>query len=212
LLAALLEAASPLLATAFTLWASPVTWLEIAAFGLSLWMVWCNLRVDATGWPLAILSSLLYALLFAHSKLYGEATLQLFFIVIAAWGWQQWLRGRNASGQALVVHRMSRNSRLRVAVATLAAWPLVGLLLKGTTDSDVPFMDALPTVGSVTGQILLGRKLIENWAVWLAVNVLSVGLFAYKGLWLTVLLYTVFGLLSWVGWRAWQRRLVDEPA
>lgn len=212
MLAALLEAASPLLATAFTVWASPVSWLEVVAFGLSLWMVWCNLRVDATGWPLAMISSLLYALLFANSKLYGEATLQLFFIAIAAWGWHQWLRGGTAGIAPTAVRRMSPGSRLRVALVTLAAWPLVGLVLKNATDSDVPFMDALPAVGSVTGQILLGRKLVENWAVWLVVNLLSVGLFAYKGLWLTVLLYAVFAVLSWVGWRAWQRRLADDAA
>ena len=95
--------------------------------------------------------------------------------------------------------------------ATLAAWPLMGLLLKHATDSDVPFLDALPTVGSLTGQILLGRKLVDNWAVWLAVNVVSVGLFAVKGLWLTVLLYALFAALSVVGWRAWQR-LATNPA
>jgi nicotinamide mononucleotide transporter len=59
----------------------------------------------------------------------------------------------------------------------------------------------------VAGQLLLGRKLIENWAVWLAVNVFSVGLFGWKGLWLTVLLYAVFALLSVAGWRAWQARM-----
>ena len=91
------------------------------------------------------------------------------------------------------------------AAATLAAWPAVALLLDHGTDSDVPWLDALPTVASVTGQILLGRKLVENWPVWLAVNVVSVGLFAYKGLWLTVVLYAIFAVLSVVGWRAWSR-------
>ena len=56
-----------------------------------------------------------------------------------------------------------------------------------------------------TGQLLLGRKLIENWPVWLAVNLVSVGLFAVKGLWLTVLLYAIFAALSVAGWRAWAR-------
>jgi nicotinamide mononucleotide transporter len=60
---------------------------------------------------------------------------------------------------------------------------------------------------SLVGQFLLGRKFIENWAVWIVVNVVSVGLFAYKSLWLTVGLYGVFIVLSVVGWRAWQRRL-----
>ncbi len=206
-LQALLQAVRPALGTAFELWRSPVTWLEIVAFVLSLAMVLANLRVKAVGWPLAIVSSLLYGLLFADSKLYGEASLQLVFVVLALWGWWQWLRGRGVSGKALQVHEMTQQQRWMALLATLAAWPILGAVLQHTTDSDVPYLDALPTVASITGQILLGRKLVENWPVWLMVNIASVGLFAYKGLWLTAILYAVFAALSWVGWRAWQNKL-----
>lgn len=189
----------------FTLLGSPVTALEVLAFVLSLWMVLCNLRVNPLAWPLAMASSAMYGVLFAGSRLYGEATLQLLFIALAGWGWWQWLRGTADDGRRLQVHRLTTRQRWAAAAATLAAWPLVGLLLKHATDSDVPFLDALPTVGSIAGQVLLGRKLVENWAVWLAVNVVSVGLFAVKALWLTVLLYAIFAVLSVVGWRAWAR-------
>lgn len=205
MLAALLQAARPLLAPAFTLWGGAVTWLEIVAFALSVWMVLCNLRVDPLGWPLAIVSSLLYALLFADSRLYGEASLQIFFAVVAGWGWWQWLRGTAADGRALTVHWLAPRQRARALAATLVAWPLLGLLLHRVTDSDVPFLDALPTVGSITGQFLLGRKLVENWGVWVAVNLFSIGLFAFKGLWLTVLLYALFAALAVIGWRQWAR-------
>ena len=201
-LRALLDTA---LAPWFTLLGSPVTGLELLAFVLSLWMVGCNLRVNPLGWPLAMAASLLYGVLFLHSRLYGEAGLQLLFIVLAGWGWWQWLRGTGQDGTALRVQRLDNRQRLRVALATLAAWPLMGLLLQHATDSDVPFLDALPTVASVTGQVLLARKRVENWAVWLFVNIVSVGLFAYKALWLTVLLYALFAVLSVVGWRAWRR-------
>ena len=207
MLQTLLTAARPLLAPAFTLWGGPVTWLEIVAFVLSVWMVLCNLRVDALGWPLAIASSLLYALLFADSRLYGEASLQLFFVAVSFWGWWQWLRGRGDGGAALRVRRMTTRQRGAALAATLAAWPLLALLLHRVTDSDVPWLDALPTVGSITGQILLGRKLVENWPLWVVVNLFSLGLFAFKGLWLTVLLYAVFALLALAGWRAWRRLL-----
>jgi len=192
-------------AVAFTAWGSPVTWLEIVAFALALAMVFANFRVNPIGWPLAIASSLLYALLFADAKLYGEASLQFVFIALAGWGWWQWLRGRGDDGGKLRVHRLTPRQCALVAAATFAAWPLLGLLLQHATDSDVPYLDALPTVGSLAGQFLLGRKLVENWAVWAMVNVVSVGLFAHKGLWLTVLLYALFTVLSLVGWRAWQR-------
>ena len=207
LLAAVRPVVAPALAPAFTLWGSPATWLEVVAFVLAVWMVLANLRVNPLAWPLAMASSALYALLFADSKLYGEAMLQLLFIAVAGWGWWQWLRGTGDDGRPLEVHRMSVPSRWAALAATLAAWPLLALALARFTDSDVPWFDALPTVASVTGQLLLGRKLIENWPTWLAVNVVSVGLFAAKGLWLTVLLYAVFAVLSLAGWRAWAGRL-----
>lgn len=200
-----LEAARPLLAPAFTLWRSPVTGLEIVAFVLAVWMVLCNFRVHPLGWPLAMASSLLYALLFADSRLYGEAGLQLFFVVLASWGWWQWLHGRGGDGGGLRVRWLSPRRRWQVAAATLAAWPALGLLLRHATDSDVPFLDAAPTAASITGQFLLGRKKVENWGVWVGVNVFSTALFAYKGLWLTVILYALFTVLAVVGWRAWRR-------
>ena len=196
----------PLLAAAFTLLGSPVTWLEIGAFVLSLWMVLANMRVQLIAWPLAIVSSLAYLLLFAHSKLYGEAGLQVLFVVVAGWGWWQWRYGRQADGAALKVRYLSTRARWLLAAATLAAWPLLGLLLLRVTDTDVPFWDALPTAGSVAGQWLLGRQYVENWPVWVAVNSVSIALFAYKGLWLTVVLYALFLLLALVGWRAWAQR------
>ena len=72
---------------AFTLLGSPITWTEVIAFLLSIWMVLCNMRVHVLAWPLALLSSLLYFLLFWSGKLYGEASLQLLFAALALWGW-----------------------------------------------------------------------------------------------------------------------------
>ena len=94
---------------------------------------------------------------------------------------------------------------LTTAAAVLAGWPLLGALLDTATDSDVPYWDALPTVGSLLGQWLLGRKWLETWPVWLAVNLVSVLLFSVKGLWLTAALYALFALMSVWGWRAWAR-------
>jgi len=199
--------AEGLFAAAFTLWGSPVTWIEVIAFALSLAMVAANMRVNPVGWPLAIVASLLYAALFAASRLYGEAALQFVFVAASLWGWWQWLRGQGDDGAALVVHRLSRRGLAWTLAGVALAWPLAGLVLKRATDSDVPFLDALATVGSVAGQVLLGRKVIENWHVWLAVNVFSVGLFASKGLWLTSVLYALFAALSVAGWFAWARRM-----
>jgi nicotinamide mononucleotide transporter len=202
---ALLQALQPLFAPAFSAWGSPVTWLEIVAFVLALAMVLLNIRVNPIAWPLAIVSSLLYFALFWNSRLYGDASLQIFFALVAAWGWWQWLRGTAADGTALSVTWLPARARWALVGVMALAWPATGLFLRRYTDTDVPWWDAFPTAGSVIGQWLLGRKHVENWAVWVAVNVVSVALFAYKGLWLTVLLYAVFIALSAQGWRSWTR-------
>ena len=201
---------SVLLAPAFSLLGSPVTLLELVAFAMSLAMVVGNLRVKVWAWPLAIAASACYGWLFAASRLYGEAALQLFFIAVSVWGWRQWAGGTAAPSPA--VRWMSARGRAAAAIGTLAAWPVLGLLLAHGTDSDVPYADALATVASVTGQLLLGRKFVETWWVWLGVNLYSIGLFAHKQLWLTAVLYALFALLSVLGWRAWRARALRQAA
>jgi len=202
---ALLHAMQPLFAAAFTLWGGPVTWLEIVAFVLSVAMVVLNIRVNAWAWPLAIVSSLLYFALFWSSKLYGDASLQIFFAVVAGWGWWQWLRGTTSSGDALQVRWLGARGRWIALLALALAYPATALFLKHYTDTDVAWGDAFPTAASVLGQWLLGRKYVENWPTWVAVNAVGIGLFAYKGLWLTVILYAIFFLMSFAGWREWRR-------
>lgn len=180
---------------------------EIAGFVLGLVMVVCSIRELHWSWPLAMLSAILYFFVFKNSLLYGEAALQLVFVALALWGWWQWLRTPGGEQPALVIQRLSRRAWAWVILAALTLWPALALVLQHFTDSDVAWGDALPTSLSVIGQVLLGRKYIENWLVWGLVNVISVALFAYKGLWLTCLLYALFALMSVWGWRAWQARL-----
>ena len=202
---ALLHWLQPLFAHAFTLWAAPFTWLELVAFVLAIAMVVFNMRVNPLGWPLAIVSSALYFFLFWNNKLYGDASLQVFFVVVAFWGWWQWLRGTGDDGSALRVRELRPRQRWQLLAVLAVAWPATGFFLKTYTDTDVPWWDAFPTAASLIGQWLLGRKYVENWLAWIIVNVVSVALFAYKGLWLTVLLYGIFIVMSVYGWRAWRR-------
>ena len=116
-------------ATAFTAWGAPVSWLEVAAFAASLAMVLANLRVHPVAWPLAIFSSAAYGLLFAQSKLYGEAGLQVVFIALALWGWWQWLRGMAADGSARQVSHLQPRQQLGAigeAAHRIALVPKVG--------------------------------------------------------------------------------------
>ena len=179
---------------------------ELAGALLGVAMVGCNMRVNPLGWPLAIASSALYLLVFWQARLYGDASLQLVFIVVALWGWWQWLRGHQADGSALAVRYLGARARWRALGAMALLWPATGWFLAHATDTDVPWWDAFPTAGSLIGQWLLGRQYVENWPTWVAVNVVGVGLFAYKGLWLTAGLYALFALLALAGWRSWARR------
>ena len=190
-----------MLATAFTLLGTAVSWLELLAFVLALANIACNVAEIHWGWPLTIVASLLYAWLFYASKLYGEAGVNVFFAATGVWGWWQWLRGhRGDSVAALRIAQLDLRGLLWCVSGFALAWLLLALLLRSVTDSNVPWADGLVTAGSLVGTILLGRKFIENWPVWLAVNAASVALFAYKGLHLTVVLYVIFFLLAIWGW------------
>lgn len=209
---ALQQLLQPLFITAFSLWGAPVTRLEVLAFASSITMVLFNMRVNPWGWPFAILGSLLYFDLFWSHRLYGDACLQIFFAVIALWGLWQWLRGTEPDGHKLRVRYLSVRQRLLVLAVMAVAWPAMGLFLKHYTDTDVPWWDAFPTAASVIGQWMMGRKYIDAWITWVVVNVVSTALFAYKGLWLTTVLYAIFFALSFAGWRAWHRIAGAEHA
>ena len=184
--------------------------VELAGFVLSLAMVYCNIKEIHWGWPLAILSSALYGVVFWDSQLYGEASLQVMFILIALWGWHQWHKGTqsaNADMQAappLKISQLNSSELKKTAIATLLAWPVMAYFLNQYTDSDVAIWDALVTSLSLLGQYLLAKKKIENWWVWMVVNVITVGLMLVKSLWLTALLYVLFAVLSYIGLKTWR--------
>jgi len=199
----------PMLEVAFTLFGADVTRLEVIAFVLALACVIFNVLEVHWAWPLAIVSSVLYAWLFFASRLYGDVAVQSFFVISSAWGWYQWLFGRRADGQGVAlplrIVRLGSRRMLAVAILWLAAWPLLGVVLARFTDTDVPYFNAFPTVGSFIGQVLLALKFVETWPVWLVVNAVSVVLYATKSLWLTALLYVIFAALALAGWRRWGR-------
>lgn len=182
-------------------------WLEAAATVLGIAMVVCNIRVIHWGWPLAFASSVLSFFVLWQGRLYANASLQIFFAVMALWGWFQWLRGRREDGSALQVAAMGRRGLGAMVLAWALLWPAVAWLLAHHTDSAVPWWDAFPTAGSIVGTVVLARKFIENWLVWIVVNMVSVALFAHQGLWWFVALYAVFTVMAALGWRAWRQRL-----
>lgn len=178
--------------------------LELVSFLLSVLTVWLNIRQNHWAWLFAILASLLYAAVFADARLYGDAGLQFVFVAVSVWGWYQWLRG-GEQHRPLRVSRLDRAGWILAAAAWTIGFLALSWFLHRYTDTDVPHMDGFLTAGSLAGQFLLSRKKIENWLVWIVVDVLYVGLYLYKHLTLTALLYALFVLMAAAGWRSWRR-------
>lgn len=188
----------------------PTTLLELVSFVLSVVTVLLNIRRNHWAWLFAIVSSAAYGIVFFQSRLYGDAGLQGVFILASIWGWYEWLRASGTdtgsdAGAGLTVGRLSR----RGWAWSLAGWAIGFALLSNFlgvyTDTDVPRIDAFLTAGSLLGTALTAKKKIENWHTWIVVDVLYVGLYVYKGLRLTAILYAVFVVLAVLGLRAWQR-------
>ena len=190
----------------FLLFGLTTTPLELISFVLSVATVALDIRQVHWAWLFAIVSSATYAVVFFHSRLDGDMGLQFVFIGTSLWGWHQWLRGGRAH-QGLSVSTLTSSGRVWCIVAWLAGFLLLSVFLRTYTDTDVPYIDAFLTAGSLVGQVLLARKKVENWHVWIVVDALYVGLYVYKHLTLTAILYALFILLAWMGLRTWQRAL-----
>jgi nicotinamide mononucleotide transporter len=176
--------------------------LELLSFVLSVATVWLNIRQNHWAWLFAILSSATYGVVFLGARLYGDMALQGVFIAVSVWGWYQWLRGDH--GHELAVSALTLRGRVLSGVAWLAMFGVLAWFLRSFTDTDVPNADAFLTAGSLVGQALLSRKKIENWHVWIIVDVLYVALYIHKGLMLTAVLYGMFVGMAILGLLAWQ--------
>ncbi|MGZ8288910.1 MAG: nicotinamide riboside transporter PnuC [Telluria sp.] len=186
--------------------------LELVSFVLAVITVWLNIRQTHWAWLFSILSSGTYAVVFFGALLYGDMALQLVFIAVSVWGWYQWLYG-GARHDTLKVTRLAPRGIAYSLGAWIAGFVLIALFLRTYTNTDVPHIDGFLTAGSLVGQLLLSRKKVENWHVWIAVDVLYVGLYLFKGLVLTAILYAVFVVMAWIGLRTWRRSAqAGEPA
>jgi nicotinamide mononucleotide transporter len=177
--------------------------LELISFVLSVLAVLLTIRQNHWAWLFGIISSAAYGMVFFNSRLYGDMGLQVVFIVVSVWGWYSWLRG-GSGHQPLRVTRLARAGWTWSLLGWAAGFVLLAAFLKHYTDTDVPHADGFLTAGSLLGQLLTSRKKVENWHVWIAVDILYVGLYLYKGLMLTAILYAVFVLMAVAGLRAWR--------
>jgi len=179
--------------------------LELVSFVLAVITVVLNIRQTHWAWLFAIVSSAMYSVVFYGARLYGDMGLQGVFIVVSVWGWYQWLHGGALKAPLSVTRSSAIESAFGVA-GWLAGFAMLAWFLSRYTNTDVPYIDGFLTAGSLLGQVLLSRKKVENWIVWIVVDILYVWLYLYKGLTLTAILYGVFVVLAAIGLYAWRRQ------
>lgn len=180
--------------------------MEVFGFITGAACVGLLVRQNIWNWPLGIANNLVFIVLFYRTGLYADVGLQGFYIAISVYGWWNWLHGGQDHG-ALKVSRISRLLVALLALGVAATTALLAWLLRRYTNSNVPVMDSLITALSLAAQFMMTRKWIENWAVWITANCLSVGLLIYKGLYVASCLYLVYQVLCVMGWLEWRRAL-----
>lgn len=194
---------------AFTLFGVDVSWLELAGDLTGIGCVWLLTREHVWNWPVGLLNTALFCVLFVQSKLYGDAALQLFFFAFGLWGWWAWVRhaGPRAGPP---VRRTTRREWVGLGAAALAGTGAAAVYLARFTDSPVPVADGSVLVLSLCATWGQVKKVLESWWLWIAVDVISVPLYLSRKLYPTALLYFVFGCLCVVGLRAWTRSLKEQ--
>lgn len=185
--------------------------LELVAALVGATSVWLSVRQNVWSWPTAIVNVALYTIVFREAKLYADMGLQVVYAILSVYGWHQWLHG----GEGRTELRVTRATpRLGVALAAIAVGgsAVLGVLLHRTTDAALPFLDSFLSSTSLVAQWMMTRKLLENWLVWIGVDVLYVGMFVSKGLYVTAGLYAVFLALAARGYLDWRRSTDASPA
>jgi nicotinamide mononucleotide transporter len=179
---------------------------EIIGFVTGLACVYLNAKQNIWGWPIAMISVVMYAVVFFNAKLYGDAALQVFFFILICYGLYEWLK-KDDKNESI---KPQKSTELGIIYSLASTALLTGILagfLGYYTDSDVPGWDALTTSMSIVAQILLARKKIANWIYWIVVDVIYVGIYIYKDLYLTAILYFIFIPLAAYGYYEWKKEM-----
>ncbi len=179
-------------------------WQELIGFVTGALCVWLLVRQNIWNWPVGITNNIFYVIIFYNSGLFADAGLQFVYIAISIYGWWNWLHG-GQNHSALTVNRASFAGMLGYLGITATATAVLYWLLHRYTPSTVPLADGLTTALFLTAQYIMSRKVVENWWFWIVGDVLVIGLYIYKHLYLTSVLYAVFLVMCIMGLREWQR-------
>jgi nicotinamide mononucleotide transporter len=180
-------------------------YIEVLGAILGIAYIIFSIRQSIFTWPAGLATSLLYIIVFFQSKFYADMGLQFYYVFISIYGWHLWLRGNPENkSQALPVKRITHFQVIYACIFTLLIFGLIYIILINFTDSPLPIMDSATTALSIVATFMLARKILEHWIIWIVVDLTSAGLYIYKDLWPTVILFLIYTIMAYFGYREWK--------
>lgn len=188
-----------------------MNYIEFLGAILGILYIFFSIRQSIFTWPIGLATSILYVIVFFQSKFYADMGLQFYYVFISIYGWYLWMKGNPENrSTALTVSRATKKHIVNGSVSTLVIFLIIFLILKNYTDSPVPVMDSATTALSITATYMLARKILEHWIIWIVVDLVSAGLYVYKGLWPTVILFLVYSVMAFIGLRQWTKSINEK--
>lgn len=188
--------------------------VEILGTVAGLLYLWLEYRASIYLWVASIVMPALYLVVYYDAGLYADMGINIYYLLIALYGWAAWRYGfslrRGSQGRELPISHTPTGLWLPLAGLTALLFVLLAQVLIHFTDSTVPWADAFTTALSVVGMWLLARKYVEQWWVWLVVDVASVALYVYKDLHFTAALYALYAVVAIFGYRKWKQLMTLE--
>lgn len=181
-------------------------YIEFLGAILGIAYIFFSIRQNILTWPVGLLTSALYVWVFFVSKLYADMGLQMYYVAISIYGWYEWKKGDpKTHSESIKVSRINWKLAVILIIVSLLLFVLIWFILKNYTDSNVPVADSLATSLSIVATWMLARKILEHWLVWIFVDLFSIGLFWYKELYPTVVLFSVYTIMAIVGYFEWKK-------
>ncbi|TWR30523.1 nicotinamide mononucleotide transporter [Mucilaginibacter pallidiroseus] len=189
-------------------WWQHQTLTEVVAVITGLLCVYLAAKNNIWNWPFAIVSVTLYLYIFYEARLFADMGLQVYFLAVNIYGWYYWSH-KPATENKQPVKQISKMQTLIAAPAILIFSFILGSVLKYTTAS-YPYIDSFCAACSLVAQVLLARKVVQNWLIWVFVDIIYVAVYMLKDLHLTAAMYAVYVVIAAIGYRDWQRDWKNE--
>ncbi len=188
-----------------------ITWIEWFGTITGALCVYLAAKENILNWPIAILSVVTYIYIFYNAKLYGDTILQFYFLGTSIYGWYYWSYGKSSSLKSeRPVGSLVKKDWLVIVIIQIIFSIIIGVLLDRYTDTDVPFVDSFCTVMSFIAQYLMTRKKLENWLLWIFVDIIYIPLYIHKNLLATSVLYFAFLFIALQGYIDWKKTLKKQ--